>query len=652
MDLRARLTGTGIAVAATPLLLIATTLLFEGRAIQAAVEEGCGRLAKADLQHVADSISSMCASQQEDINVYQRVAQSVFERHGRLTLDAARPVAWQAKNQFSGEVMTLLLPQVRIGATPLQPVRDPRQLVPIVDEVRDSAKSTATIFQRMNDDGAMLRIATNVLGADGQRAIGTFVPAVNPSGEPNPVVAAVLKKQPFRGLAWVVNNWYISAYDPLQDASGRVAGMLYVGIPESAQSQHIKDFASRVRIAATGYVAALHAKGAAQGNFVFSREEKETGKCWDLRDADGHPYVQELVRKAAALADGQTAEHRYRIRRAGATDPVVMIAHLGYFAPWDWVIAVVAPETEQQAVAAQIHGIFANSKLIMVGLVASCLLLAGAIWRFLAGRLTAELSSLAAELRQSAATVASSSTEIAALADSQAHGASQQAASLQETASSSEQIRAMARQNTEHARIAAELAAAAQENATQTGARLEQMVEAMNGIDASAGKISKIIQVIEGIAFQTNLLALNAAVEAARAGESGLGFAVVASEVRSLAQRSAEAANDTAALIEESIANSQTGKTRVDEVSAAVHLLLDTSGQIRQLVDEVMHGSQEQSRGIDLVASSVAKIEHVTQQAAASAEQGSAAAQELKSQAGCLSEAVERLTAVVSATAR
>ena len=155
----------------------------------------------------------------------------------------------------------------------------------------------------------------------------------------------------------------------------------------------------------------------------------------------------------------------------------------------------------------------------------------------------------------------------------------------------------------------------------------------MDEINDSSDKISKIIKVIDDIAFQTSILALNAAVEAARAGDAGLGFSVVAQEVRSLAQRSAQAAKDTALLIEESIAKANAGKVRLDQVAAAVCSIAESTAQVKILVDEVQVASGEQSRGIEQIASAMNQIEQVTQSTAANAAQNSAASKGLTAQA-------------------
>jgi len=159
--------------------------------------------------------------------------------------------------------------------------------------------------------------------------------------------------------------------------------------------------------------------------------------------------------------------------------------------------------------------------------------------------------------------------------------------------------------------------------------------------------MSKIIKTIDEIAFQTNILALNAAVEAARAGEAGMGFAVVADEVRNLAQRCAQAAKDTAALIEESIAKSNDGKTKVDQVAVAIHAITEESGKVKTLVDEVNLGSQEQARGIEQIGKAITQMEQVTQRTAANSEESAAAAEELNAQSETLKDVVVRLSAMV-----
>jgi methyl-accepting chemotaxis protein/methyl-accepting chemotaxis protein-1 (serine sensor receptor) len=260
---------------------------------------------------------------------------------------------------------------------------------------------------------------------------------------------------------------------------------------------------------------------------------------------------------------------------------------------------------------------------------------------------TATLQGLITEIAEGADHVSSAAEQISSASQSLAQGTSEQAASLEETSASTEEINSMARRNSEHSQEAAELVKKSSQRFHDTDRLLQDMVLAMGEINTSSDKISKIIKVIDEIAFQTNILALNAAVEAARAGEAGMGFAVVADEVRNLAQRCAQAARDTAVLIEESISKSNDGKQKVDQVAKAIHAITGQSTQIKTLVDEVNLGSQEQSRGIEQIGRAIVQMEAVTQQAAASAEESASAAEKLNEQSASLRDIVSRLNAML-----
>ncbi len=251
------------------------------------------------------------------------------------------------------------------------------------------------------------------------------------------------------------------------------------------------------------------------------------------------------------------------------------------------------------------------------------------------------------ELSEGAEQTASAASQVSSSSQVLAQGSSEQAASLEETSASSEEINSMARKNTENSRSAAELVSSSQQKFGEANRALDGMVVAMGEINSQSDRISRIIKTIDEIAFQTNILALNAAVEAARAGEAGMGFAVVADEVRNLAQRCAQAAKDTAAMIEESIAKSNDGKVKVDQVAASIRAVTEEAGRIKMLVDEVSLSSQEQARGIDQIGKAITQMEQVTQRNAASAEESAAAAEELNAQSETMRGVVERLTAMV-----
>jgi methyl-accepting chemotaxis protein-1 (serine sensor receptor) len=215
-----------------------------------------------------------------------------------------------------------------------------------------------------------------------------------------------------------------------------------------------------------------------------------------------------------------------------------------------------------------------------------------------------------------------------------------QASSLEETASSMEELTSTVKQNAENARQANQLVVSTAEIAAKGGSVVSEVVVTMESIKDSSRKIADIIGVIDGIAFQTNILALNAAVEAARAGEQGRGFAVVASEVRSLAQRSAGAAKEIKALIEDSVVKVDAGGKLVDEAGKTMDEIVTSVKRVTDIMSEIAAASHEQSAGIEQVNQAVGQMDEMTQQNAALVEEAAAAAESLREQAGKLSEAV------------
>jgi methyl-accepting chemotaxis protein len=257
------------------------------------------------------------------------------------------------------------------------------------------------------------------------------------------------------------------------------------------------------------------------------------------------------------------------------------------------------------------------------------------------------LNNVAGSLSDGSGQVSSASGQVSAASQTLAEGSSEQASSLEETSSSLEEMASMTKRNAENARKANELAKEARTAADKGVGDMQTMAAAMEAIKVSSDDIAKIIKTIDEIAFQTNILALNAAVEAARAGEAGMGFAVVADEVRNLAQRSAQAAKETAGKIEGAITKTGQGVGITTKVAEALNEIVNKVRQVDELVTEVAGATREQTEGITQINVAVGQMDKVTQSNAATAEESAAAAEELNSQAEVMKQSVAELLELV-----
>jgi methyl-accepting chemotaxis protein len=272
------------------------------------------------------------------------------------------------------------------------------------------------------------------------------------------------------------------------------------------------------------------------------------------------------------------------------------------------------------------------------------------LW-YLRRSLIQPLRQLAAQFADGAAQVTAAATGVAGGSAELSRGATAQAAALEETSASMEEMASMTRRNASNSADAAAQVAESDKLVAGANEALAGLVTSMTAIRESSAKVTKIVKTIDEIAFQTNLLALNAAVEAARAGEAGMGFAVVADEVRNLARRSAQAAKDTAALVEESAHTAETGGAKVGAVVQSMAAITTSSSRLKGLVGEVSEASRQQTQGIDQVTEAIVQMEKMTQTTAATAEESAAASEELGGQANHTLVLVSALEALVNGDA-
>ncbi len=359
---RTSLTGTLAPVAA----VLAVTVQLVG-VLNVIVRRSLDTQGEAQLSTQAQDMLAICTSQQElltqMVNRSLNMALQQLAERGGISFSSTRR-SWTATNQLTQQSVTTSLPLMQIGGTPVTITTDPSVRVAIVDDITRNLGSTCTIFQRMNERGDMLRVATSVINASGQRAIGTYIPAVTDDGKPNPVISSVLSGKRFLGRAQVVNQWYVAAYQPLKNSQGKVIGMLYAGVPINSAESLRKAFENS-RTGRTGHVMVVGGSGNQRALMIVSpNNSAETFQAYDL---SGKPATDSLLDQAAGLKPGDTITRTVRLSEKGPA----RVASIAYFAPWDWVIVCSIEQSELRAAIGHVN-------LAMFGLVVLVILIGGA----------------------------------------------------------------------------------------------------------------------------------------------------------------------------------------------------------------------------------------------------------------------------------
>ncbi len=343
-------------------MAVVGAVLYQNSVLDEQVTAEMNDQGRAECSKIAKDVYLMLRVQDEQCKKKVRanlaVAHDLLERAGAVSF-SKDTINWDATNQFTKQSRQATLPKMMVGREWLGQNRDSGAPSPVVDKLHSLVGDTCTIFQRMNDAGDMLRVCTNVKKEDGSRAIGTYIPAVNPDGTPNPVISAVLRGETYVGRAFVVNAWYSAAYEPILDAQKRVVGVLYCGVKQDDIGE-LRQGIMDIVAGKTGYVYVLGGSGEEKGRYVISCKGQRDGEnIWDAKDADGNLFIQSVIAKALATKNGECDFERYPWRNQGEDHARWKIAAVTYFQPWDWVIGVGAYEDDYHAargrVAAAIH---------------------------------------------------------------------------------------------------------------------------------------------------------------------------------------------------------------------------------------------------------------------------------------------------------
>ncbi|WP_104527434.1 methyl-accepting chemotaxis protein [Blastococcus saxobsidens] len=661
------------------------------RDVRALVDDDISRTAAG----VHDVVATQGASTAAKVDSDLATAFYVLNQAGGFSVDPSgrNPVNWEAKNQMSGEVTPVTLPRVLIGGEWLGQNSDAAVPTPVVDTIKDMVGATVTIFQK-TPDGSFLRVATNVQAASGARAIGTYIPAVNPDGKPNPVAAAVTRGETFRGNAFVVDSWLVSAYAPLYGPGGDVTGVLYVGVKQE-NLPALRESLNATTVGETGHIEVYGGTGDRAGNVLISPDAVRDGEnMLEATDAEGAAYVRAIVEAGVGLEGREQATVRYVDPEAGPTT-----VRVSYYAPWDWVIATVARDSD---FAGPVESLEKGRSDMMTALWIAGLVIAalgGAVAYWVGRRLIQPLLSLrdrmaeiadgegdltqrtddsrndevgqlsgafnrfvdkvagtirdigrcAQEVAGSAAgvsTVAEGLAARAARSRDQAQGAHSSAAEISSSVSSAAAgAEEMGASITEIARSAAEAA----EVGRQAASLAERTESTIAALGASSAEIGDVVKVISGVAEQTNLLALNATIEAARAGDAGKGFAVVANEVKELAQEAAKASEEIAQRVQGIQSETTAAVRSISQIAEVVRSINDHQTTIASAVEEQTATTRELTRsvataaeGAGTVTTTLTAVSRDADDSAADVERARSAAQELDG----LSKELNRLLGV------
>lgn len=680
---------SGGAAAVTALVLLAVGWWFRG-GVESDVQHELDRLGRKQCSTAAEGIISMLRLQQATLEASVdsglNVAGEFAQRSGGIGISDQEQVSWTAVNQFTGESRECVLPQVRLGETSFNVNAAADQPTLFVDEVASLlGDATCTVFQRVNSAGDMLRVATNVKNAKGKRGIGTYIPATDPDGTENPVVASLLRGERFVGRAFVVDDWYWAGYEPVFDEHQALIGAVYVGFKLERVKQ-VRDAIKQVRVGKDGYACVFGSTGNHRGHYIISYEGLRDGEDASMvEDADGERIIDTVIQTAVELKAGECEFVSYPWQNPGEAAPRQKIAAVKYYEPWDWTVMVTAYEDDFQEARDRTSSAFNWMMLWSAGGAAAVLAVVLVAAVYFARQITLPLADVASGMQEisegngdltkrlptdsgdeaaeladafntlmdklqaiigdvihTAGELGESSREILATAtelskgaqettgrsSSVAGAAEEMSASMGNMSAASEQmtanVKAVAAAVEEMTATISEIAKNA-EQASSVADNASKLVAASNEnvgtLGEAACEVGHVIQVIQDIAEQTNLLALNATIEAARAGEAGKGFAVVATEVKELARQTAEATEDIRRRVEAIQSSSKSAVDSIGEISTVIEEVNQVSRTIASAVEEQSITTREIARNVNQTSQAASTVSENVAQSAGASQE-------------------------------
>lgn len=351
MDLRVRHKVIGLALgsALLPAVALSVFIAIQEQSSSEKIQNELSSIVSKSLDDTVGEIYGLCVTAndlvQKNVNSALNVAVYLMDDEGSVSL-GAKEVEWHAINQFTLDYDDVLLPEMQIGGQWLGQNYSESQPTPIVDQIRELVGGTATVFQRMNEEGDMLRVATNVALPDGTRAIGTYIPAVNPNGESNPVVEDLLRGETFRGRAFVVNDWFLTAYRPIYEADGKsVLGAIYVGVRQESVSS-LRRALDKIDIGQNGFVWVMYGEDLERaGEFTYYSKDRfpHDADADLISDVDNEKFYEEIREEAILMNPGEVGHQRVSWRDPANPKKINETEiHFTYFKEWDWVIGVTA----------------------------------------------------------------------------------------------------------------------------------------------------------------------------------------------------------------------------------------------------------------------------------------------------------------------